>query len=348
MSSADFTQANLEQLITHHVGNRQRDENIILSAKPTEVNDDSIDYLLAYFLQTIKVEEFYSFSHSVQLDMNEVFTTVADLFANPKKFVEHSQSIAKLLYEQSTHPKIKEGELNIAYLSNLVLDNETVNAIGIFKSETDVPFIKMKSSEKHFTISHDMGFELKGIDKGCLIFNTDKENGYKLLIIDTANKAAEAQYWKDDFLKVKPINNEFHQTNQFMGIAKNFVTKQIAQEFDVSKADRIDLLNRSVAYFKTHDNFDKAEFEEEVFKDQSLIKSFRDFDNNYRENNAIELDDSFEISPQAVKKQAKVFKSVLKLDKNFHVYIHGDRSLIQQGVENDGRKYYKIYFEQEL
>ncbi len=348
MSSTDFTQANLDRLITHHVGNKQRDENVTLSTAPTEVNDDSIDYLLAYFLQTIKVEEFYSFSHSVQLDMNEVYTTVTELFANPKKFVEHSQSIAKLLYEQSTHPKIKEGELNIAYLSNIVLDNETVNAIGIFKSETDVPFIKMKSSEKQFTISHDMGFELKGIDKGCLIFNTDINNGYKLLIIDSANKTAEAQYWKDDFLKVKPINNEFHQTNQFMGIAKNFVTKQIAQEFDVSKADRIDLLNRSVAYFKTHDNFDKAEFEEEVFKDKSLIKSFRDFDNNYRENNAIELDDSFEISPLAVKKQSKVFKSVLKLDKNFHVYIHGDRSLIQQGVDNDGRKYYKIYFEQEL
>ncbi|MCG3164985.1 MAG: hypothetical protein POELPBGB_00745 [Bacteroidia bacterium] len=348
MSTLDYTQANLTRLITHHVGNKQRDEGITLSAAPTEINDDSLDYLLAYFLQTIKVEEFYSFAHSVQLEMNEVYTTVSELFTNPKKFVEHSQSIAKLLYEQSTHPKIKEGELNIALFNNMVLDNQTLEAIGIFKSETDAPFIKMKSSEKHFTITHDMGFELKSIDKGCLIFNTGKENGYRLLIIDAANKAAEAQYWKDDFLNVKPINDEFHQTNQFLGIAKNFVTKQIAQEFDVSKADRIDLLNRSVAYFKTHDNFDKAEFEEEVFKDKSLIKSFRDFDNNYRESNAIELDDSFEISPQAVKKQARVFKSVLKLDKNFHVYIHGDRSLIQQGVENDGRKYYKIYFEQEL
>ena len=160
MSSADFTQANIDQLITHHAGNKQRDEGVTLSTALTEINDDSIDYLLAYFLQTIKVEEFYSFSHSVQLDMNEVYTTVADLFANPKKFVEHSQSIAKLLYEQSTHPKIKEGELNIAYLSNLVLDNETVNAIGIFKSETDVPFIKMKISEKLFTITHDLGCEL--------------------------------------------------------------------------------------------------------------------------------------------------------------------------------------------
>lgn len=54
-----------------------------------------------------------------------------------------------------------------------------------------------------------------------------------------------------------------------------------------------------------------------------------------------------DISPQAVKKQARIFKSVLKLDKNFHIYIHGNRELIQQGTEKDGRKYYKIYFENE-
>jgi len=48
-----------------------------------------------------------------------------------------------------------------------------------------------------------------------------------------------------------------------------------------------------------------------------------------------------------VKKQARIFKTVLKLDKNFRIYIHGNRELIEQGVEKDGRKYYKIYFEQE-
>jgi hypothetical protein len=59
------------------------------------------------------------------------------------------------------------------------------------------------------------------------------------------------------------------------------------------------------------------------------------------------MNESFDISPQAVKKQARIFKSVLKLDKNFHIYIHGDRELIEQGVEKDGRKFYKIYFTEE-
>lgn len=68
---------------------------------------------------------------------------------------------------------------------------------------------------------------------------------------------------------------------------------------------------------------------------------------NYREENEIELTDNFDISPHAVKKQARAFKSVLKLDKNFHIYIHGNRELIEQGVEKDGRKFYKIYFKEE-
>ena len=48
-----------------------------------------------------------------------------------------------------------------------------------------------------------------------------------------------------------------------------------------------------------------------------------------------------------MKKQAKIFKSVLKLDNNFHIYIHGKRELIEQGVDPNGRKFYKIYYEEE-
>jgi hypothetical protein len=81
--------------------------------------------------------------------------------------------------------------------------------------------------------------------------------------------------------------------------------------------------------------------------DPNIIESFRNFDSHYRQENDIQLDDSFAISAQAVKKQARVFKSVLKLDKNFHIYIHGNREMIEHGVDENGRKYYKIYYENE-
>ena len=80
---------------------------------------------------------------------------------------------------------------------------------------------------------------------------------------------------------------------------------------------------------------------------EALIESFQNYNEKYAKENEIELVDGFDISAQAVKKQARVFKSVLKLDKNFHVYIHGNRELIEQGVDADGRKYYKLYFENE-
>ncbi|MBN1118067.1 MAG: nucleoid-associated protein [Bacteroidales bacterium] len=347
MTSLDLTNIEIQQLITHHIGNKLRDEKYILSSETSIVENSTREFLLKYFLLPMRPEEFYSFSHSVQLGMNEIYSLVKNTFNHPGSFISDSQSIAKLLYEQSMHPKIKEGELNIVHFSNIVLEGEIVEAIGLFKSETDVPYIKMKNLKSKFSINHDYGFEIKGMDKGCIIFNTDEQIGYKILIVDNANKSTEAQYWKDDFLKVKPISNEFHQTKQFLNITKGFVTKQLPGEFEINKADQIDILNRSVEYFKTHETFDKNDFEKEVFQDNNIIASFRDFDKAYRENNDIKLSESFGISSQAVKKQARVFKSVLKLDKNFHIYIHGNRELIKRGIENDGRKYYKIYYDKE-
>lgn len=32
---------------------------------------------------------------------------------------------------------------------------------------------------------------------------------------------------------------------------------------------------------------------------------------------------------QDAKKQNRSFKSIIRLDKNFHIYIHGDRKLIE-------------------
>jgi len=348
MTTLDFTQVELKHLITHHVGNKLRDEKIELATEETSLAVNTQDFLLRYFFLPIKAEEFFSFTHSVKIDMNEIYTIIGNSFSKQKSFINSSQNIAKLLYEHSLHPRIKKGELNIAYFSNIVLDDKKIDAIGIFKSETHVPFLKMKNQKTKFTIHHDYGFEIKGIDKGCIIFNIGQKNGYKILLVDNANKLEEAQYWKNDFLQVKPISNEFHKTNEFLGITKQFVTKQLSEDFELSKADKIDLLNRSVEYFKTHSTFEKRDFEKKVFQENGIIKSFRNFDETYRVNYDLESNDSFEISPQAVKKQVRVFKSILKLDKNFHIYIHGNRDLIQQGVEKDGRKFYKIYFEKEF
>jgi hypothetical protein len=38
-------------------------------------------------------------------------------------------------------------------------------------------------------------------------------------------------------------------------------------------------------------------------------------------------------------------KSVVKLDNNFHLYIHGRHELVEKGYDEEkGMKFYKVYF----
>ncbi len=346
----DYINCNIEKVSVHTVGNKTNGEELYLSKSVLDTSDIRVKELLSgFFLSPFSSPEFYTFTFTNgDFTLNPVFNFVSEIFEDLKTFHTDSVSLAKHLYELSVHPQIKPGDLFIAYFTNISIEDRLTDAVGIFKSENRQAFLKVNSNRGDFSIHCDDGINTDKPDKGCLIFNTGKDSGYKACIIDKSNKSMEAQYWKDNFLQLKPCSDDYHQTKEFLNITKNFVTKQLSEEFDVSKADKIDLLNRSVEYFKTHETFDKKDFENEVFQDKEIIKSFRSFDDIYRDNNEVELSDSFEISPQAVKKQARVFKSVLKLDKNFHIYIHGNRQLIEKGFdEATGMNYYKVYFKEE-
>jgi hypothetical protein len=345
----DYTNCNIEKVSVHSIGNKTNGEELYLSKSILDTSDLKVrELLFKFFLTPFSNPEFYSFTFTNEdFTLNPLFVFASQIFESTKIFHKNSVNFAKHLYELSIHPQIKSGDLFVTYFTGISVEDKLTDAIGIFKSENRQSFLKLDSKQENFSIYYDDGINIEKLDKGCLIFNIASELGYKVCIIDKSNKIAEAQYWKDNFLHLKPCSDDYHNTKEFMNITKNFVTKQLSEDFEVSKADKIDLLNRSVDYFKKHDDFDKKEFEKEVFQDSEIIKSFRNFDSVYRHENDIELSDSFEISPQAVKKQARIFKSVLKLDKNFHIYIHGDRELIEQGVEKDGRKYYKIYYQDE-
>ncbi|MCB0514034.1 MAG: nucleoid-associated protein [Bacteroidetes bacterium] len=337
----------LQHLAIHKVGNKGNNDLLFLTKKSVTLNHDMQLLLTDYFLNAFSSEEYYQFQHDSDLALNEVFNYATQIFDNPKVFQEVSIHIAQHLYNQSLHPKIKSGEFYVVYFKDCFTDGQIVDAIGLYKSENKDTFLEIEQTDEGFDIDSKQGVNINKIDKGCLIYNLIKEDGYKVAIVDNINKSLEAQYWKDDFLNVLVVNNHYHQTNQFLTLTKQFVTKQLEEDFEISKADKIDLLNRSVDYFKKHEQFDKQEFEEEVFHHDNIIQSFRQFDQSFKNEFDIEIEDNFFISEQAVKKQARVFKSVIKLDKNFHIYIHGNREMIEQGVDENGRKFYKIYYDSE-
>jgi hypothetical protein len=348
----DFLNAALERTSVHEVGNKTNGDRLIVSNGVLAITDETLRQLLFKFFTTaFSTPEYYRFTFSnLDFKLNPLYQFATAIFedCSDENFHINSAHIARQLFEVSIHPQIKAGDLFVAYFSGLSVSGETCDAVGIFKSENRQDFLKVgNDGSSQFSINYEDGINIDKLDKGCLIMKVAPEEGYRICIVDKGNRNNEAQYWKDTFLQVTPVNDEYHFTKDFLDIARNFVSEKIEEEFEVSKADKIDYLNRSVEYFKTHDTFEKEEFEQQVFHDEQLIASFRNFERNYSDENGLEIAPQFGISPQAVKKQERVFKSVLKLDKNFHIYIHGNKELIEQGIDPDGRKFYKIYYESE-
>lgn len=344
-----FEEAKLDKLIIHKVGNKLLEDGVTLSNELIDLSgkDGLSKILMTYFLNPFKEPAFYNFHHVSSLDLNEIYSIVNALFQSIRGFTKKSKDIANILYEYSNHPKIKSGELYIAYFEDCVINNEATDAIGIFKSENKETFLKVYEEDKSYQVDHEDGINIKKLDKGCLILNVDADEGFRVCVLDNQNVNNEAQYWKDEFLKLKPVADNYFQTKNYLSLAKNFVTERLDEEFEVSKADQIDYLNRSIDYFKKNEQFNEQDFASSVFEHQSVIKSFKNYKNDFQDEHDLHIVSEFDISSSAVKRQARVFKSVLKLDRNFHVYIHGDRDLIEKGVDEDGRKYYKLYYKEE-
>lgn len=337
--------ASINGIAIHKVGNKLT-EGLHLSKSAFQTNDELDGLFLDYFLTPFKKQEYFTFYHDSDLELNEVYTYACRVFDDPGSLYIQSVSLAKHLYEKSTHPKIKGGEFYTVYFKDCSLGGERVDALGLFKSENKDTFLKVFALGDGYEILSEQGINIHKLDKGCLIFNTEREKGFIVAVVDNTNKGDEAQYWIDDFLHIKQRKDEYYNTRNVLSLCKDFVTKELPQQFDVSKADQVDLLNKSVKFFKENESFDMKEFSTEVIENPEIIESFKRFKDSYQRDQDIDIAEHFDISDSAVKKQARVFKSVIKLDKNFHIYIHGNREMIEQGSDERG-KYYKVYYKVE-
>lgn len=336
-------------LATHYVGNKANGEDIYISKELVELESHELkSVLLQYFLTPFQEAASFHFWHASDLKLHEIMHFTSAIFDNPEEFQLQSANIARHLHEATNLPNIKSGEVHIAYFKGCPVDGKMVDAIGIYKTESKERFLKINQTRGGYLFEPDEGINPNKMDKGCLIFNIEREEGYRVHVVDKTNKGGEAQFWKDIFLKVRASADEYHTTHDYLKLCKEFIVDQIPGEYEVTKVEQIDFLNKSVDYFKKKEEFNKEEFEQEVFKNPELIDSFRKYEKQFEENYEVEFADSFDISSQAVKKQSRVFKSVIKLDKNFHVYVHGNSDLIEKGYDPQvGMSYYKIYFEEE-
>ena len=340
--------ATLSKLIVHYVGSKNNLDPVHLSEKEQELDDESNTILRDSFLQRFRNNhELYSFQHPSSLSFNEAYQYCKNIFDEPSSFIQVSASIARHLYEQSTHPKVRGGELYVALFEGLPVESRMYRAIGLFKTENKSFFLDVKQKKHQLELQMKEGVDVNKIDKGCLVIDRNDKEGFDVLIFDNQNRGEEAQYWKEKFLSLAAQKNEFHHTAHFLSLTRQFITDQLETEHQIERTGQVELLHKSIDYFKTNESFEIEQFQKEVFQSDEMIDSFRRFGARYVENTDYDIASSFDISPDAVKKQSRIYKSVLKLDRNFHIYIHGRTDLIEKGTDTDGRKFYKIYYQEE-
>lgn len=337
----------IAELSVHYAGNPYLEEKLVCAEAPAPLNDELRETLVKYFRLEKQVDEYFQFDHESNLDMNPVYAAVEAIFNDPEMLHKKSVEMAEHLFKSSNHPNIKGGELFVAYLENCTVEGEVTNAVGIFKAEQKFPFLEVLQNGQQFSLDHHVGIDPGKLDKGCIVYNLEGDDGYVVAVVDHTNKNAEARYWTDDFLGLRVRSDAYHHTEQAVAMCQDYIRKEMPQHYEVSKPDQADMLNRSAKFFKEQERFDLNEFSNTVMGAPDVIDDFSRYKHEYEQERGAPVADGFDISPAAVKKQSKGFKSVLKLDKNFHIYIHGNREMIERGTDEFGRKFYKIYFEEE-
>ncbi len=193
----------VQSVILHRVGNRLREEPLVLVDQCFTVTDSISNLILGSYLRgIISSKNEYVLTHESDMALNDVAHHVSDFFSQKISFIELSQRLATHLYASAHHPNIASGDLFVILFDRLRLDGEYTSAIGIYKSESKQQYISTRMDSGAHQLEVSSGINPDLIDKGVLIIN-----GFETIYaIDRLSN--RTKYWIDDFLQAKQIPNE--------------------------------------------------------------------------------------------------------------------------------------------
>ncbi|WP_335966580.1 nucleoid-associated protein [Galbibacter sp. PAP.153] len=341
----------IESLSIHRIGNKSKSEGTFFSEEPYRLNDEITGLLKEYFFKPFrdKEENYYRFDHEVDLDYNELYSIASEVFTDPPSIHKQSKSIATHLYDQSNHPHIKSGEVYVAYLSDVVLDNEKYNAIGVFKSELKHDFLEFEEKGTNLEILIRQGININKLDKGCLIINANKEEGFKILSIDS--NRYDTKYWLENFLSVDALTDETFFTKKYLKFCQDFAKDVVLPAED--KKEEVMFMNRAVNHFAKNDAFEETNFLNEVMDNPELIPEFKHYKTEKGPKYSIEDVSSFPIANKAVSDARKKIKNVINLDTNIQIkmdFINPESAekFVEKGWDEEKQMYYYlVYFNKE-
>lgn len=354
MENIDLALASIQEVVVHQVGSMAREEEVQLSDALVDPTLYDSEHLLRHLTGSFKYQNEYQFTDPVDVNFNQVYKIALTMFEKGKTgkadILPESESLAKLLYNASRHPKIQGGEFLVAYLSDIFISESAHDAVVLFKSEVKQNFFRFDRAGGRTVMLLEAGVEIGKMNKGCIILRpTQVEGEVKVCLFDNLSSSEGAQYWTEDFLGVKPRENAYSMTRKLVSAAKTYLANADFSEVAVPVAAKAEVFNSLMAHLDGSEAVSINEFARSGFGDTDMGHDFRGF----LEENVLEdgddANDRFGVSAKVVKssKGGKFF--VLKLDKNFHVYVHGGHNMIESGYDEErGKKFYKIFYEREV
>jgi len=321
------------------VGNKTRGEGLSSASSLADVSESS-DFLTKLIEKSFTMDDLKCFSYIESVELNPVYQFASKIFNNNETFLKQSVNIATYLYDQSVHPNIRSGELYV-----LLLECEhkktAVDAIAILKSEKKDPFLATDNDGREISVRTIYGTGMKGLDKGCLILNVDRENGYVVGTVDNTNNGSDAQYWTDNFLHVTDCDDDYHQTVKLMDMCKGFVKQQ----------DEISDIERAIAAKRTADVFAAGEtiqvdaLADIICQDDKQKHEFAAYREAFEKQNGGFADEVNVVKKAAIRKPVTKM-TTLKLGADFEVKVLNPEARIEGGFDKkSGKKYYTLYYE---
>ena len=341
----------IESLSIHRVGNKNKNEGVFFSNEPYHLNDEISALLKEYFFKPFreKEENYFKFENDVDVEFNELYKIVSEIFNDPASIHENSKKITTHLFEQSNHPHIKSGEVYVTHLTDVMLDNKKVDAIGIFKSELKHDFLQFEEKGNNLDILIQQGININKLDKGCLIFNENKEEGYKILSVDS--NRYDTKYWLENFLGVDALTDENFYTKKYLKFCQDFAKDVVLPAED--KKQEVMFMNRAVNHFAKNDDFEETTFLNEVMDNPDLIPEFKHYKVEKGPKYSIEDVSNFSIANKAVSDARKKIKNVINLDTNIQIkmdFINPESAekFVEKGWDEEKQMYYYlVYFNKE-
>ncbi len=330
----------IKAAVVQRVGNKSNDDGVSFSDSLCQM--DSVEEpFLQLIKKSFKFDDWKQFYYIDDLELNPTYRFVTKIFVDESCMVQQANNLARHLYEQSIHPNIKIGEFYVVLLDNCEIYGEPTQAIGLFKSEVMETVLTVKMEKNRLILSSEMGMSLKKLEKGCLVFNVDKENGYKVAVVDNTGSNTDAHYWVDNFLHVRNCNDDYHETERLMEMCTGFVS-QLKEQSVVESAVAA---KKTAAAFATDEAIQVEDLADLICRTDEQKQAFEAYRQSYEE----EFGDFAEevcVVKKATNNKPVKRMNTLKLGSDFEVKVLNPAAKIEGGVDKEsGKKYYTLYYE---